>query len=98
MDAIETLQQIHFTAPYWEFALPCISAGADIITGWIQASINGTWDSTKMRRGLYRKLGEILVVVVAWVVGIAVALPFDVASAAAIASFCVIPPTTFSSS
>ena len=84
MDAIETLQQIHFTAPYWEFALPCISAGADIITGWIQASINGTWDSTKMRRGLYRKLGEILVVVVAWVVGIAVALPFDVASAAAI--------------
>ena len=37
-----------------------------------------------MRRGLYRKLGEILVVVVAWVVGIAVSLPFDVASAAAI--------------
>lgn len=84
MDAIEALQQIHFTAPYWEFALPCISAGADIITGWIQASINGTWDSTKMRKGLYRKLGEIMVVVLAWVVGVAVALPFDVASAAAV--------------
>lgn len=84
MDAIEALQQIHFTAPYWEFALPCISAGADIITGWIQASINGTWDSTKMRKGLYRKLGEIMVVVLAWIVGVAVALPFDVASAAAV--------------
>lgn len=84
MNAIEALQQIHFTAPYWEFALPCIAAGSDIITGWIQASINGTWDSTKMRKGLYRKLGEIMVVVLAWVVGVAVALPFDVASAAAV--------------
>lgn len=84
MDAIEALQQIHFTAPYWEFALPCIAAGSDIITGWIQASINGTWDSTKMRKGLYRKLGEIMVVVLAWIVGVAVALPFDVASAAAV--------------
>ena len=84
MDAIEALQQIHFTAPYWEFALPCIAAGSDILTGWIQASINGTWDSTKMRKGLYRKLGEIMVVVLAWVVGVAVALPFDVASAAAV--------------
>lgn len=84
MDAIEALQQIHFTAPYWEFALPCIAAGSDILTGWIQASINGTWDSTKMRKGLYRKLGEIMVVVLAWIVGVAVALPFDVASAAAV--------------
>jgi toxin secretion/phage lysis holin len=84
MEAIEVLQTVHFNAPYWEFALPCVAAAADIITGWIQASINGTWDSTKMRRGLYRKLGEILVVVLAWVVGIAVSLPFDVASAAAV--------------
>ena len=80
---MEALEQIHFTAPYWIFALPCIGAGADIITGWIQASINGTWDSTKMRKGLYRKVGEILVVVVAWVVGVAITLPVDVASMAA---------------
>lgn len=80
---MEALEQIHFTAPYWIFALPCIGAGADIITGWIQASINGTWDSTKMRKGLYRKVGEILVVVVAYVVGVAITLPVDVASMAA---------------
>jgi toxin secretion/phage lysis holin len=80
---LEALEQIHFTAPYWIFALPCIGAGADIVTGWIQASINGTWDSTKMRKGLYRKVGEILVVVVAWVVGVAITLPVDVASMAA---------------
>ena len=81
---METLAQIHFTAPYWELLLPCIGAGADIITGWLQATINGTWDSTKMRRGLYRKIGEIMVVVLAWVVGVAIVLPVDIAQMAAI--------------
>lgn len=81
---METLSQIHFTAPYWELLLPCIGAGADIVTGWLQATINGTWDSTKMRRGLYRKIGEIMVVVLAWVVGVAIVLPVDIAQMAAI--------------
>ena len=81
---METLSQIHFTAPYWELLLPCIGAGADIITGWLQATINGTWDSTKMRRGLYRKIGEIMVVFLAWVVGVAIVLPVDIAQMAAI--------------
>ena len=81
---METLSQIHFTAPYWELLLPCIGAGADIVTGWLQATINGTWDSTKMRRGLYRKVGEIMVVVLAWVVGVAIVLPVDIAQMAAI--------------
>jgi len=81
---LETLTQIHFTAPYWELLLPCIGAGADIVTGWLQATINGTWDSTKMRRGLYRKIGEIMVVVLAWVVGVAIVLPVDIAQMAAI--------------
>ena len=81
---METLSQIHFTAPYWELLLPCIGAGADIITGWLQATINGTWDSTKRRRGLYRKIGEIMVVVLAWVVGVAIVLPVDIAQMAAI--------------
>jgi len=52
---------------YWIFLLPLIGAGADIVTGWIQATINGTWDSTKMRKGLYRKGGELLVVIIAFV-------------------------------
>ena len=52
---------------YWIFLLPLIGAGADIITGWIQATVNGTWDSTKMRKGLYRKGGELLVVIIAFI-------------------------------
>ena len=52
---------------YWIFLMPLIGAGADIVTGWIQATINGTWDSTKMRKGLYRKSGELLIVVLGFV-------------------------------
>lgn len=52
---------------YWIFLMPLIGAGADIVTGWIQATINGTWDSTKMRKGLYRKGGELLVVIIAFI-------------------------------
>jgi toxin secretion/phage lysis holin len=88
MEAIEALEQIHFNAPYWVFLLPLIGAGGDIVTGWIQASINGTWDSTKMRRGLYRKLLELLAVLIAWVVGLAISLPVDIA--ALVAAYVII--------
>lgn len=63
----ETLQELSYTHEYWIFLLPVIGAGADIITGWIQATINRTWDSTKMRTGLYRKGGEILVIILAFI-------------------------------
>ena len=61
------LSNFSYSHIYWIFLLPLIGAGADIVTGWIQATINGTWDSTKMRKGLYRKGGELLVVIIAFV-------------------------------
>ena len=51
---------------------------ADVVTGWIQATINETWDSSKMRVGLYRKSGELLVIIIAYVVYAAISLPVDV--------------------
>lgn len=72
------LSNISFTHRYWIILLPLILMAADIVTGWIQASINGTWDSTKMRKGLYRKSGEIMIVAVAFVVQEAISLPVDV--------------------
>ena len=79
----EALENVQYTHPYWIFLLPVILAGADIITGWIQASINATWDSTKMRKGLFRKGGELLVVVLAFVTEYAL----EVAAHAHIATF-----------
>lgn len=52
------LSNITYSHIYWIFLMPLIGAGADILTGWIQATINGVWDSTKMRKGLYRKSGS----------------------------------------
>jgi toxin secretion/phage lysis holin len=77
---METLRDITFTHRYWVLLLPLVLMAADIVTGWIQATINGTWDSTKMRKGLYRKSGELLIIVLAYVISIAIKLPFDAAS------------------
>ena len=75
---MEAIQQINFTHRYWILLLPLILMAADIITGWLQATINGTWDSTKMRVGLFRKSGELMVVIIAYAIYTAIMLPFDV--------------------
>ena len=71
-------KEITFTQRYWILLLPAILMAADILTGWIQATINGTWDSTKMRKGLYRKSGELLVIFLAWSIYMAINLPVDI--------------------
>lgn len=76
---MELLQNVTYSHTYWVFLLPALCALADILTGWIQATVNCTWDSTKMRKGLYRKLGELLVVLLAYVICIAMCWPVEVA-------------------
>ena len=83
-DFLDTaLDSVQYTHQYWIFLLPVLGAFADIVTGWIQASINATWDSTKMRKGLFRKGGELLVVVLAFVTEYAL----QVAAQAHVATF-----------
>lgn len=77
---MEELKTITFTHRYWILLLPLCLMAADIVTGWLQATINGTWDSTKMRVGLFRKSGELLVIVIAYAIYTAISLPFDVPS------------------
>lgn len=75
---MESLKQITFTHRYWILLLPLALMTADIITGWIQATVNNTWDSTKMRIGLFRKSGELLVIIIAYIIYAAINLPVDV--------------------
>ena len=77
------LSQINYTQPYWIVLLPMIGAAADILTGWIQAAVNSAWESTKMRKGLYRKGGELLVVLLGCVAEYAI----PIANEAHIATF-----------
>ena len=75
---MEQLRNISFTHRYWILFLPLFLMAADVVTGWLQATINETWDSSKMRVGLYRKSGELLVIIIAYVVYAAISLPVDV--------------------
>ena len=82
---------LQFSAPVWEILLPAIWALADIITGIIKAQITNTKNSAKMRTGLYRKAGEIMLVGLAWLFCIAVRFPYDLASY--IAAYIVVMET-----
>lgn len=59
---MDTLQNISYTHRFWVFLLPLVLMATDIVTGWIQASVNGTWDSTKMHKVLHRNSGELLTI------------------------------------
>lgn len=77
-NTIIDLTELQFSHLYWVFLLPAVCAAADIITGWLQATINSCWDSTKMRKGLYRKGGEMLVVFLVYIIYIAVRIPVEI--------------------
>ena len=75
---MEALKNIEFTNRYWIIFLPLILMAADILSGWIQATVNGNWDSSKMRVGLYRKSGEILAIIISYAIYTAINLPIDI--------------------
>lgn len=83
-NTIIDLSELQFSHLYWVFLLPAVCAAADIITGWLQATINSCWDSTKMRKGLFRKGGEMLVVVLAYVIYIALSIPVEIVKGVAV--------------
>lgn len=72
------MDQIHYTSMLWTFLLPAVAAAADILTGLIQAGINNCYNSSIMRKGLYRKLGELMCVILAYVVSVALSLPVNI--------------------
>lgn len=75
---MDALNEITFTHRYWVLLLPLVLMSCDIVTGWIQATINNTWDSTKMRTGLFRKSGELMVIIISYVIYVAISLPVDI--------------------
>lgn len=72
------MESIHYTSMLWTFLLPAVAAAADILTGLLQAGINNCYNSSVMRKGLYRKLGELSCVILAYVVSVAISLPVNI--------------------
>lgn len=55
----ELLNHIQFKSNIWVLAIPIILMGVDILTGLINAWIKKEVDSSKLRKGLGKKIGEI---------------------------------------
>lgn len=87
VNIIKIVSQIHYSNNYWILLLPAIMAFIDVVTGFIQAQINGNKNSSVMRKGLYRKAGELILVLTALLICIAFSFPIKVA---AVVSFYVV--------
>lgn len=87
VDLLDIISKIHYTNNRWIILLPAIAALFDVLTGFIQAQINGTKNSSVMRKGLYRKAAELLLILFVMVVCLALSFPIQVA---AVVSFYVV--------
>lgn len=61
---INMSHEIQFTSMQWIFLLPLAFMLIDFISGFLKAWKNNEIDSSKMRKGLVKKIGEVLMLVV----------------------------------
>lgn len=64
-DTSESMNSIDitFSANYWVILLPCIFMAADIVSGLLKAFYSESFESSKMRKGLVHKAGELMILV-----------------------------------
>ena len=67
----ELILSLNFATLGWKIGLPLILILVDVVSGIIQALVNDDFHSTTMRQGLYHKVLEILVIVVAFALQLA---------------------------
>ena len=65
MEDLKTIiEAIHFNNMMWLILIPAAMMGIDILTGLIHAFITNSFMSAKMRSGLGKKAGELLIIVI----------------------------------
>lgn len=74
---INVSQEIQFTSAQWIFMLPLAFMLIDFISGFLKAWKNNEIDSSKMRKGLVKKLGEVLMLVVGELIVAGTMLPYS---------------------
>lgn len=58
----ELMLHMSFSNLGWKIALPLLMILIDVLSGLIQALINDDFNSATMRKGLYHKILELLVI------------------------------------
>lgn len=82
MDEIkEIIEAVHFTNMMWLLLIPAAMMGIDVLTGLIYAFISETFKSTRMRSGLAKKAGEMLIIVMGMMFCFGMGIPEYVLSA-----------------
>lgn len=72
---MDILKEMHFSSDVWAVAIPFIFIGLDILTGLIYAWRDKCFSSSKMRDGLAKKIGEIVIIVIGEVLSFGMGLP-----------------------
>lgn len=72
---MEIIKTLHFSSDTWAVALPIILIGVDVLTGLIYAWSNKCFQSSRMRQGLSKKLGEIVIIVLGELFSFGIGLP-----------------------
>ena len=75
MGVIELIQSVHFVSAVWVLLLPIAFIGLDVLTGLTKAFVRKDFQSTKMRSGFGKKIGEIAVLVIGELISYALGLP-----------------------
>ena len=73
-----SLDNLRFANEFWIFIVPAILMAIDVITGSINAWAKGDFKSFKMRTGLVKKCGEIVILGVGTLFKFAFGLPWYV--------------------
>lgn len=74
-DIKEIMAQIHFANMAWLLFIPAAMMGIDILTGLIYAFITNTFQSAKMRSGLGKKVGELVIIIIGLLFTFGMSLP-----------------------
>lgn len=75
MDIGSILNEIHFVSLLWLLLIPVAMMGIDIITGLINAWATNSFESAKMRAGLAKKCGEMVVILIGMMFTYGMSLP-----------------------
>ena len=77
----DLIEAVHFTNMMWLLLIPAAMMGIDVLTGLIYAFISETFKSTRMRSGLAKKAGEMLIIVMGMMFCFGMGIPEYVLSA-----------------
>lgn len=81
-------------AQTWSILLACVMMCADVVVGFIQASINNQLSSTKMRQGLLHKVLILILIFVCLAIEIGIShtvkLPYDIPTCGVVCGYVII--------